>query len=100
MANLGDKTVMSENTRTVAGDKPAVKGKKLYNESVGAQDKKRVEFLSGRYKGMVQDLPELRADRLIKAGKAKGVGNQKPPTPQEQVNAVDTSPRGKKTQED
>lgn len=59
---------VEKSTKTIKHPKT---GKTLYNESVGEQELIKVRYLIGSYKGVVEEVPELRGKRLIKAGKAE-----------------------------
>ena len=60
--NVKDGKVVGDNVKD---------GTKMFNMSIGFQDKVRVEFTRGRYAGTVADVPELKAKRLFATKKAK-----------------------------
>ena len=71
----------------------SVKGGTTYdNMSNEAQDKVRVEFIVGRYTGTIEDVPEVKARRMIKLRKAKDAKGKA-------LKAVHNEPRKKETAE-
>lgn len=67
---MSEKKTINVKDGKVVGDD--VKGGVKYdNMSNGAQDKVRVEFIVGRYTGSIEDVPDVKAKRMIALKKAK-----------------------------
>lgn len=77
--------------------KSPVTGKTLYNESLEFQDKIKVRFIVGPFKGVVQDLPELKAKRMIKAKKAE-LADKSDVTPEHEVERISSRLTPKKNE--
>jgi hypothetical protein len=86
------KIQVEKETKTI---KHPVTGKTLYNESIEFQEPVRVRFTHGVFAGVVQDLPELRAKRLIKAKKAE-LAKDADITPSHEIQRLSTALAPKK----
>jgi hypothetical protein len=85
---------VEKETKTI---KHPVTGKVLYNESIEFQDKVKVRFLIGAFAGVVQELPELKAQRMVKAKKAEYVDKDKI-TPQHEIDRISSGLTPKKNE--